>query len=378
MLRRADVLAALDTPAGEVTVTLTPEEAKLLLGGRDPNPATAADRERARGKLRLALVTPELEIDAAEFEEARRDPKVKALLDRADRYAESLRKQGRLPELGEDCERAGLVSGSGPEAERLPCVHDSLRLDGWLDTCCMNCGADGYWFEGKPAEYAAETKARIHPSGKILLWPPLFHPRCGGSGAIADRGPNGDLLPVVADCPGCPDCTGKHPDPPKASDGVDAILAVLKPTFDWLEKKDQALASAVRVSAGTALRCAAPPDPPDQSNVLQKRKPGVNEPGGPSITTAASDTPQVSEAELREALEGLLHELGNYFSGRTMPDDELEAAEEKARAALPPAPEKEEACKTCGHLPGCHVEEGPGGNNYCVVEGCDCTPGETG
>jgi hypothetical protein len=37
-----------------------------------------------------------LEIDAAEFEEARRDPAVRKLLEKADRYAESLRSQGRL------------------------------------------------------------------------------------------------------------------------------------------------------------------------------------------------------------------------------------------------------------------------------------------
>lgn len=37
-----------------------------------------------------------LEIDAAEYEEARRDPAVRKLLNRADRYAESLRSQGRL------------------------------------------------------------------------------------------------------------------------------------------------------------------------------------------------------------------------------------------------------------------------------------------
>jgi hypothetical protein len=37
-----------------------------------------------------------LEIDAVEYEKARRDPVVRKLLEKADRYAESLRSQGRL------------------------------------------------------------------------------------------------------------------------------------------------------------------------------------------------------------------------------------------------------------------------------------------
>lgn len=37
-----------------------------------------------------------LEIDATEYAKARRDPAVRSLLDRADRYADSLREQGRL------------------------------------------------------------------------------------------------------------------------------------------------------------------------------------------------------------------------------------------------------------------------------------------
>jgi hypothetical protein len=37
-----------------------------------------------------------IEIDAAEFGRARRDPNVRQLLERADQYAESLRAQGRL------------------------------------------------------------------------------------------------------------------------------------------------------------------------------------------------------------------------------------------------------------------------------------------
>ena len=39
---------------------------------------------------------PCLEIDGAEYERARRDPAVHRLLERADRYAESLRTQGKL------------------------------------------------------------------------------------------------------------------------------------------------------------------------------------------------------------------------------------------------------------------------------------------
>jgi hypothetical protein len=37
-----------------------------------------------------------VEIDATEFAQARRDPAVRDLLERADQYAESLRLQGRL------------------------------------------------------------------------------------------------------------------------------------------------------------------------------------------------------------------------------------------------------------------------------------------
>jgi hypothetical protein len=37
-----------------------------------------------------------VEIDATEFAEARRDPAVRRLLEKADQYAESLRVQGRL------------------------------------------------------------------------------------------------------------------------------------------------------------------------------------------------------------------------------------------------------------------------------------------
>lgn len=37
-----------------------------------------------------------VEIDATEFAHARKDPAVRQLLERADRYAESLRSQGRL------------------------------------------------------------------------------------------------------------------------------------------------------------------------------------------------------------------------------------------------------------------------------------------
>jgi hypothetical protein len=116
MLRRADVLAALDTPELEAWEQDEVERLKGTLVER----LHAAERtlRTIRSQCddddsdfvdlidRLDLPQPELEIDAAEFEEARRDPKVKALLDDADRYAESLRKQGRLPELGEDCERA--------------------------------------------------------------------------------------------------------------------------------------------------------------------------------------------------------------------------------------------------------------------------------
>lgn len=49
--------------------------------------------------LDAVTVLPEdpcIEIDAEEFEEARRDPKVKDLLRRADAYGEKMRAEGRL------------------------------------------------------------------------------------------------------------------------------------------------------------------------------------------------------------------------------------------------------------------------------------------
>jgi hypothetical protein len=71
------------------------------------HPGTAVSMAKAKGKIRqparrpLAPMAggapdPCLEIDAAEFEQARRDPVVRRLLEKADRYADSLRSQGRL------------------------------------------------------------------------------------------------------------------------------------------------------------------------------------------------------------------------------------------------------------------------------------------
>lgn len=57
---------------------------------------------------------------------------------------------------------------AGPPVTKKPCVHDSRRLDGWLDTCCMKCGADGYWREGSNV-LPVDLDAHIHPCGKILL-----------------------------------------------------------------------------------------------------------------------------------------------------------------------------------------------------------------
>lgn len=57
-----------------------------------------APREAVNELAPMAGGAPEscVEIDAAEFDRARRDPDVRRLLERADRYAEDLRAQGRL------------------------------------------------------------------------------------------------------------------------------------------------------------------------------------------------------------------------------------------------------------------------------------------
>jgi hypothetical protein len=54
--------------------------------------------QAARPFAPMAGGAPEscLEIDAAEYEKARRDPAVRRLHEKADRYAESLRSQDRL------------------------------------------------------------------------------------------------------------------------------------------------------------------------------------------------------------------------------------------------------------------------------------------
>jgi hypothetical protein len=50
-----------------------------------------------------------------------------------------------------------------PDGERRVCEgHSSLRLDGTLDSCCLRCGADGYWHEGHRHDL-------VHPSGKVLI-----------------------------------------------------------------------------------------------------------------------------------------------------------------------------------------------------------------
>lgn len=61
---------------------------------------TMTDKKAKHPEQSLAPIAggaPEscLEIDADQFEEARRDPTVRRLLEKADRYTESLRKQGR-------------------------------------------------------------------------------------------------------------------------------------------------------------------------------------------------------------------------------------------------------------------------------------------
>lgn len=53
--------------------------------------------------------------------------------------------------------------------KRQACSHDSTRLDGLLDNCCLRCGADGYWRDGGSVDPAAAQERELHPSGKMLL-----------------------------------------------------------------------------------------------------------------------------------------------------------------------------------------------------------------
>lgn len=58
-------------------------------------------------------------------------------------------------------------TASGKPGERRECLeHDSARVDGWLDSHCLRCGADGYWREG-----VRFAEVDIHPSGKVLIRP---------------------------------------------------------------------------------------------------------------------------------------------------------------------------------------------------------------
>jgi len=59
---------------------------------------------------------------------------------------------------------------SGPPRETTPHPHDSRRLDGWLDDCCMFCGATGYFRDGERITHpAVGFDAKGHPSGKTLI-----------------------------------------------------------------------------------------------------------------------------------------------------------------------------------------------------------------
>jgi hypothetical protein len=42
------------------------------------------------------------------------------------------------------------------------CLHDSERVDGTFDSCCLKCGVEGYWHDGHRHD-------KVHPSGKILF-----------------------------------------------------------------------------------------------------------------------------------------------------------------------------------------------------------------
>lgn len=58
-------------------------------------------------------------------------------------------------------EQSGRVDG---------CQHDSTRVDGWLDDCCLRCGASGYFKDGHYVDPTGK-QTKGHPSGKTLIWP---------------------------------------------------------------------------------------------------------------------------------------------------------------------------------------------------------------
>jgi hypothetical protein len=59
----------------------------------------------------------------------------------------------------------------GSAVRRRACAHDSERADGWLDDCCLRCGADGYWKLGTAVSLADARETMVHPSGKVLVGP---------------------------------------------------------------------------------------------------------------------------------------------------------------------------------------------------------------
>jgi hypothetical protein len=70
-----------------------------------------------------------------------------------------------MPEASHQSNSGGYPPGvalNAPLAASRDCVHESVRLDGMLDDCCLRCGADGYWHDGQRLDV-------LHPSGKVLF-----------------------------------------------------------------------------------------------------------------------------------------------------------------------------------------------------------------
>lgn len=56
------------------------------------------------------------------------------------------------------------MNATAPPPRSKPCDHESKRIDGYLNDCCLRCGSEGYWRRGKRV-----VEVEIHPSGKPLV-----------------------------------------------------------------------------------------------------------------------------------------------------------------------------------------------------------------
>lgn len=93
------------------------------------------------------------------------------------------------------------------------CQHDSTRVDGWLDDCCLRCGASGYFKDG---HYVDPTGKQTmgHPSGKTLIWPEPAQPeQPRGEEARVDPACQTHGCPDPAECEAAGGCV--DPAPPR-------------------------------------------------------------------------------------------------------------------------------------------------------------------